>query len=153
MAVAGLAGLLVGDGLLRVAVVALLAVVAVPAGRVVLALQADAAGNAAGELEELHVEPAPARVVVALARHALVGREGGGAAPRPVEVEGLALLTLAARGVVLALAAHLACQDNNKSESSGRLLSSGFEVETLSLNFLVNHEDEWIENRLDETWS
>ena len=43
MAVAGLAGLLVGDGLLRVAVVALLAVVAVPAGRVVLALQADAA--------------------------------------------------------------------------------------------------------------
>ena len=108
MAVARLAGLLVGDGLLRVAIVALLAVVAMPAGCVVLALQADAAGHTAGELEELHVEPAPSRVVVALAGHALVGREGGGAAPRPVEVEGLALLALAAGGVVLALAAHLA---------------------------------------------
>ena len=38
-------------------------------------------------LVELHVEPAAARVVVALAGHALVGRRRGGAAPRTVEVE------------------------------------------------------------------
>ena len=38
-------------------------------------------------LVELHVESASARVVVALAGHALVGRRRGGAAPRTVEVE------------------------------------------------------------------
>ena len=38
-------------------------------------------------LVELHVESAAARVVVALAGHALVGRRRGGAAPRTVEVE------------------------------------------------------------------
>ena len=108
MAVAGLAGLLVGDGLLRVAVVALRAVVAVPAGRVVLALQADAAGNSARQLEELHVEPASPGVVVALASHALVGREGGGSAPRPVEVKRLTLFALAAGCVVLTVARHFA---------------------------------------------
>jgi hypothetical protein len=106
VAVARLARLLVGDGLLRVAVVALLAVVAVSSGRVVLALQADAAGNAARQLEELHVEAAAAGVVVALAGDALVGREGGGSAPGPVEVEGLALLALAPGSIVLALASH-----------------------------------------------
>jgi len=107
VAVAGLTGLLVSDRLLGVAEVALLAVVAVPAGCVVFALEADAAGDSAGELEELHVEPAPARVVVALAGHALVGREGGGSAPRSVEVEGLAFLALAAGSIVFALASHL----------------------------------------------
>jgi len=108
VAVAGLTSLLVRDRLLGVAEVALLAVVAVPPGRVILALQADAAGDSAGELKELHVEPAPASVVIAFAGHALVGGEGGGSAPRPVEVEGLALLALAPGGVVLALACHLA---------------------------------------------
>ena len=38
-------------------------------------------------LVELHVESTAARVVVALAGHALVGRRRGGAAPRTVEVE------------------------------------------------------------------
>ena len=108
MTVARFARLLVRDLFLRVAIVALLAVVAMSAGRVVLALQADAAGNSARQLEELHVEPAPARVVVALARHALVGREGGSAAPRPVEVKRLTLFALAAGCVVLTVARHFA---------------------------------------------
>jgi hypothetical protein len=53
MAVARLARLLVGDGLLGVAVVALLAVVAVPTGGVVLALEAHAPGDAARQLESI----------------------------------------------------------------------------------------------------
>ena len=113
MTVAGLTSLLVRDRLLGVAVVSLLAIVAVATGRIVLALEADAAGDAARELEELHVEPAPACVVVALAGHALVGREGGGSAPRSVKVEGLALLALAPGGVVLALAGHFTYVDQN----------------------------------------
>ena len=87
MAVAGLARPLVADGALLVAEVSLLAVVAVAAGRVVAALEADAAGDAARQLVQLHVEAAAPRVVVALAGHALVGGGRRGAAPRPVEVE------------------------------------------------------------------
>lgn len=108
MTVARFARLLVRDLFLRVAIVALLAVVAMSAGRVVLALQADAAGNSARQLEELHVEPASPGVVVALASHALVGREGGGSAPRPVEVKRLTLFALAAGCVVLTVARHFA---------------------------------------------
>ena len=62
-------------------------VVAVAASRVVAALEADAAGDAARQLVELHVEAAAARVVVALAGHALVGGGRRGAAPRTVKVE------------------------------------------------------------------
>ena len=50
-------------------------------------LEADSARDAAGELVEFHVEAAAARVAVALARHALVGRRRRRAAPRTVEVE------------------------------------------------------------------
>ena len=60
---------------------------AVAASRVVAALEADAAGDSAGQLVELHVEAAAARVVVALAGHALVGGGRRGAAPRTVKVE------------------------------------------------------------------
>ena len=87
MAVARLACLLVRDGALGVAVVSLLAVVAVASGRVVPALEADAARDAARQLVQLHVEPAPASVVVALAGDALVGRGRRGATPRTVKVE------------------------------------------------------------------
>ena len=108
MAVAGLACLVVGDGLLGVAEVALLAVVAMAAGGVVPALETHPSAHAPAQLEELHVEAATAGVVVALAGHALVGGGGGGTPPWAVKVERLALLALAAGGVVLAGARHLA---------------------------------------------
>ena len=88
MAVARLAGLLVGDGLLGVTVVAFLAVVAVSSGCVVPALKAHAPGHTPGELVQLHVEATPAGVVVALACHALVRGARRGSAPRPVKVKG-----------------------------------------------------------------
>lgn len=61
------AGLAVGDGLAEVAVEALLAVVAVPARRVVPAVEADAAALAPRQLVQLHVEAAAPRVQVAVA--------------------------------------------------------------------------------------
>lgn len=56
-----------GDGLAEVAVEALLAVVAVPARRVVPAVEADAAALAPRQLVQLHVEAAAPRVQVAVA--------------------------------------------------------------------------------------
>lgn len=56
-----------GDGLAHVAVVALFAVVAVAAGRVVAAVEADAPALAPGQLVELHVEAAAPGVQVAAA--------------------------------------------------------------------------------------
>ena len=106
MTIAGLASLLVRDRLLGVPIVSLLAIVTVPASRVILAFETDSAGHASRQLEELHVEPAPAGVVVALAGDALVGREGSGSAPRPVEVKRFALFALTASSVVLALTCH-----------------------------------------------
>ncbi len=89
VAVAGRAGALVRDVMLGRPEVSLLAVVAVPAGRVVPAPEADAAGDAARQLVQLHVEPAAARVVVAVAGHALVGRVGRRSTPRTVKVKAL----------------------------------------------------------------
>ena len=60
------AGLAVGDGLAQVAEVALLAVVAVAAGRVVAAVEADAPALAPRQLVKLHVEAAAASVQVAV---------------------------------------------------------------------------------------
>ena len=54
------------DRFSRVPVVALAAVVAVPAGGVVPALDADAPGGPARQLVQLHVEPTAARVPVAV---------------------------------------------------------------------------------------
>ena len=102
--VAGSAGLLVRHRLLGVPVVALLAVVAVSARGVVPALVADPSGHSARQTEELHVEPAPSGVQVAVAGLALVCLVLGGSAPGSVEVEGFALLALPAGGVVLAVA-------------------------------------------------
>ena len=104
--VARLASLLMWNRFLCVTIVALLAVVAMSTGSVVLTLEAHTSRNAPWQLEELHVEPAPPGVVVALAGHALVGGEGGGPAPGAVEVKGLALFALAPGCVVLALAGH-----------------------------------------------
>lgn len=56
-----------GDGLAHVAVIALLAVVAVAAGRVVAAVEADAPALAPRQLVELHVEAAAPGVQVAAA--------------------------------------------------------------------------------------
>lgn len=55
------------NGLAGVAIVAFLAVVAVPAGGVVAALEAHAAARASRQLVQLHVEAAAARVQVAVA--------------------------------------------------------------------------------------
>ena len=55
-----------GDGLAQVAVVALLAVVAVAAGRVVATVKADAPALAPRQLVELHVEAAPTSMQVAV---------------------------------------------------------------------------------------
>lgn len=55
------------DGPVGVPVVALPAVVAVPAGREVPALQADASAHAARQLVQVHVEAALPRVLVAIA--------------------------------------------------------------------------------------
>lgn len=60
------ASLLMRDGLSGIPVVALAAVVAVPAGGVVPALEADAPGGPPRQLVQLHVEPAAARVPVAV---------------------------------------------------------------------------------------
>lgn len=57
-----------GDEFSGVAVVALLAVVAVAAGRVVPAFEAHAPAHATRQLEQLHVEPATPGVQIALAR-------------------------------------------------------------------------------------
>ena len=102
--VAGPASFLVGHRLLGVPVVTLLAVVAVSACSVVPALVADPPGHAAGQTEQLHVEPAPPGVEVAVAGLALVCLVLSGPAPRPVEVERFALLALPAGRVVLAVA-------------------------------------------------
>lgn len=72
------AGLPVGDGLAHVAVVALLAVVAVAAGRVVAAVEADAPALAPRQLVELHVEAAAPGVQVAAAGCGGAGRASGG---------------------------------------------------------------------------
>lgn len=61
------AGLPVGDGLAHVPVVALLAVVAVAARRVVAAVEADAPALASRQFVELHVEAAASGVQVAVA--------------------------------------------------------------------------------------
>ena len=55
-----------GDGLAQVAVVALLAVVAVTAGRVVATIKADAPTLAPRQLVKLHVETAPPGMQVAV---------------------------------------------------------------------------------------
>lgn len=55
------------DGLTGVAVVALLAVVAVAAGRVVAAFEAHAAADAARQLEQFHVEATAPSVQIAIA--------------------------------------------------------------------------------------
>jgi len=62
------AGLAVGDGLGQVPVVALLAVVAVAAGRVVAAVEADPSALAARQLVQLHVEATAPGVQVAVTR-------------------------------------------------------------------------------------
>ena len=62
------ARLAVGDEFGRVAVVALLAVMAVAAGRVVPALEAHATAHPTGQFEQLHVEPATPRMQITLAR-------------------------------------------------------------------------------------
>ena len=105
--VAGSARLLVSHRLVGVPEVSLLAVVAVSARGVVTALVAHAPAHSAAESEQLHVEAAPPGVQVAVARLALVGLDLGGAAPRSVKVEWFALLTLAARRVVLTVAGEL----------------------------------------------
>ena len=69
------AGLAVGDGLAQVAVVALLAVVAVAAGRVVATVEADASALAPRQLVKLHVEAAAPGVKVAVTGY---GRQGHG---------------------------------------------------------------------------
>ena len=56
-----------GDGFGGIPVVALLAVVTVTARGEVTAFEADPAGFTTGQLVQLHVEPAPASVAVALA--------------------------------------------------------------------------------------
>lgn len=66
------------DGAVGVPVVALLAVVAVPAGRVVPALQADASAHAARQLVQVHVEAALPRVLVAIAHWNKKRRPGPG---------------------------------------------------------------------------
>lgn len=62
-----LARLPVGDRLRRIPVVALLAVVAVPAVGEMPALEADSSAHPPGELVQLHVESAFLRVLVAVA--------------------------------------------------------------------------------------
>ena len=62
------AGLAVLDGPAAVAEEALPAVVTVPAGRVVPAVEADATALPARQLVQLHVEPTPPRVQVTVAR-------------------------------------------------------------------------------------
>ena len=56
-----------GDGSIGVLEEALLAVLAVPTGGVVAAVDADAAAGVAGELVDLHVEAAALGVQVAVA--------------------------------------------------------------------------------------
>ena len=57
-----------GDGLGQVPVVALLAVVAVPPGRVVAAVEADSSALPPRQLVQLHVEPASPGMQVAVTR-------------------------------------------------------------------------------------
>ena len=68
MCVLTFACLAVSDGPGGVAVVALLAVVAVPAGSEVPALEAHAPAHPARQLVQVHVEAALPRVLVAIAR-------------------------------------------------------------------------------------
>lgn len=72
-----------GDGLAQVAVVALLAVVAVTAGRVVATVKADAPALAPRQLVKLHVEAAPPGMQVAVTGCGKQGHGSGGGHRRP----------------------------------------------------------------------
>ena len=107
VAVARLASLFAGDGFSGISVVAFFAVVAMSAGRVVLALEADSARDATRQLEKLHIESASSGVIVALAGHTFVGRVGGGSSPGSVKVKRFAFFAFLAGRIVLAVASHL----------------------------------------------
>lgn len=102
--IAWFASLLMGDRLGGIPVITLSAVVAMAAGCVMAAFEADATAGTSGQFVQLHVEAATTCMTVAIALFAFVGVFGGGSSPRPVEVERLASLAVPSGGVVLTLA-------------------------------------------------
>ena len=107
VAVARLAGLFASDGLSGVSKVSFFAVVAMSAGRVMLAFETDSARDSTGQLEKLHIEPASSGVIVALAGYTFVGRMRSGSSPGSVKVKRFAFFALLSGRIVLAVASHL----------------------------------------------
>lgn len=100
MAVTSFTSLSVSDGFGGVPVETFFTIMTVSASGVMSATMANASAYPTRQFEQLHVEPTPASMKVAVASYALVALESRGTTPRPVEVEPFALLAIPTSGVM-----------------------------------------------------
>ena len=101
---AGLARLPVRNGALCVAVITFLTVMTMTPGGIMSTFQTNPAGNASGELIELHVEATSSRVEITLASDAFVGGSRSGSTPGAIEMEGLAFFAFTSRRIMFTIA-------------------------------------------------